>query len=134
MVRLSLVVTLLLVVSACDSGSDAVGITGTWEGEVFSAEAGAARYPVTVRFQDTGLTVTGTGVVELPGADVFDFTVAGGTFDGSDVNLDLRFDRTPFTGSINGRLTSTSPGRIAGTFQGGGLVGNSRIEIELTDR
>ena len=134
MTKLPLLAALLLALSACDSGSDAVGITGTWEGEVFSAQAGSARYPVTARFNDTGLLVTGTGVVELPGSDVFDFTVVGGRFDGSAVNLDIRFDSTPFTGSINGRLTSESPGRIAGTFQGGGLVGDSRIEIELVDR
>ena len=134
MVRLSLLAVAVVSLAACDSGGDAVGITGTWEGEVFAATAGAPRYPVTVRFQDTGLTVTGTGVVELPGSDVFDFTVVGGTFRDGAVSLDIRFDRTPFTGSIIGRLTETSPGRIVGTFQGGGLVGDSRIDIRLTDR
>ena len=133
MLRASLLAA-VLVLSACDGGSDPVGVTGTWEGEVFAAAPGAARYPVTARLVDRGVTVTGTGVVELPGADVFNFTVSGGSFDGSAVSLDLRFDTTPFTGAIVGRLTGTDPGRIEGTFQGGGVVGDSRIEIELTDR
>ena len=134
MVRLSLLAVALLALAACDSGGDAVGITGTWEGEVFAAAAGSPRYPATVRLNDTGLNVTGTGVVELPGTDVFDFTVVGGSFSGTTVSLDTRFDRTPFTGSIVGQLTETSPGRIVGTFQGGGLVGDSRIDIRLVDR
>ena len=134
MLRLSLLAALVIAAAGCDSGSDAVGITGTWEGEVFAAAPGSPRYPVTARFTDSGATVTGTGVVELPGADMFEFTVAGGSFDGSTVNLDLRFDSTPFRGSLIGRLTETSPGRIEGTFQGGGVVGDSRIAIELTDR
>ena len=37
---------------------------------IFSAQPGAARYPVIARFVDSGASVTGTGVVELPGSDV----------------------------------------------------------------
>ena len=129
---LALAATLL--VFGCDSGGDATGVTGTWEGEVFALADGAPRYPATLRLSDAGTTVTGTGVVELPGSDVFNFTVVDGRFADGAVSLDLRFDQTPFSGTVNGQVSSGDPATISGTFQGGGLVGDSRIEVELVDR
>lgn len=134
MLRLPLLLAALLSLPSCDSGGGAVGITGTWEGEVYAAAPGATRYPVTLRLSDTGATVTGEGTVEIAGADPFEFVVYSGSFVGRTVTLDTRFDMPPFNGGIDGTLTGTSPGMITGTFQGRGVVGDSRIEVELVDR
>lgn len=133
MIRLLSLFAVLLMLSACDSGGDMTGVTGTWEGTVV-ASSGTDTFPITARLRDAGTTITGTGVVELPGSDVFNFTVVDGSFIGTAVNLSIRFDSTPFSGSISGTLTNEDPARIEGTFQGGGVVGNSQFEIELVDR
>ena len=134
MLRSALLAAVLLALPSCSlGGSDAIGITGIWEGEVFSAEPGATRYPVELRLTDTGQFVSGTGSVELPG-ERFEFSISKGSFVGGVVNLDTRFDEPPFMGGIDGSLTETSPGRIEGTFIGRDQVGNSRIDVELVDR
>ena len=132
--RLAILPLFLLTLPACDSlGSDAIGITGTWEGEVFEADTPQTRYPLQLRLQDTGQFVSGTGSVELPG-DLFEFSLNKGSFLNGIVNLDIRFDDPPFQGAIDGTLTQESPAQIEGTFAGRGLVGNARFEIELVDR
>ena len=119
----------LVALPACDSGSDAAGLTGRWEGAI---TADGASYPVEVRFVDTGRTVTGNGTVRLPGAPVT-FGVVSGLFTGTTVSLQLTFDEVPFSGSLTGELTRRDPGRIDGTFSGPRLA-NGPVRIELVAR
>ena len=121
----------LLVLSAfgCDSGSDAIGITGDWEGELTGTRG---VHPVEVTFRDSGQNVTGSGRVEL-GDGPFVFTVSGGTFRYGVASLNLRFDAQPPTGQLDASLTQTDPGVLEGTFQGSGEA-NGEIRIELVSR
>ncbi|WP_412069134.1 hypothetical protein [Rubrivirga sp. IMCC43871] len=131
---LSLALLALAALPACDSGSDAIGLTGTWEGEIYDPnDATAPRYPVTLRLSDDGMRVTGNGVVaSLPEGDL-PFLVVDGTFIGTLVNLTLRYDVPPFMGSLSGTLVGTDPGMIRGTFTGRGEA-NGNVEIELVAR
>lgn len=127
-----LLLVALVALPACDTGGpDPIGITGTWEGFITSANT-STRYPVTLRLTDTGERVTGSGVYSLPSEDV-EFTVVNGSFFQSNVNLELRFALPPFIGSLLGTLTETDPGRIEGQFSGRG-DGNGPVDIELVAR
>ena len=130
--RAALLVSALAALAAlpgCDSGSDAVGLTGRWEGTL---TAESASYPVEVRFNDTGRSITGTGTVLAPG-DPVAFSVRSGSFVGTTVNLQLAFGEAPFQGSLTGELTQTDPGRIDGTFDGPRTF-DGRVQIELVAR
>lgn len=132
--RLSLLAAVLLLatvllLAACDSGGDAIGITGDWRGTLTN---GAAVYPVEVTFRDTGLAVSGSGRVEVPGAP-FAFAVTGGTFLNGVATLNLTFSATPPTGLLSASLTQTDPGVLEGTFQGSGEA-NGALRIELVSR
>ena len=130
MPRVSLLLVLFAFVAfSCDSGSDAIGITGDWEGELVGT---AATYPVTVTFRDTGQRVTGAGRVDLSDGP-FTFDVTNGTFVDGIASLDLRFDGFPPTGQITATLTQTNPGVLDGTFQGRGEA-NGSLRIELVNR
>ena len=131
----------LVALPACDSGSDAVGLTGTWEGVVYDATAAdATRYPIVFQLQDSGLRITGSGYVdELPEGRL-DLAITNGQFL-EDLSVQLEFllsiggqQVPPFSGSLSGRLTNRDPGRIEGTFSGRGAVGNSLVRIEITSR
>lgn len=129
-----LLLAALVALPACDSGGpDAIGITGTWEGVVFDPDTpGAPRFPITLRLNDTGQMVTGSGTVELPEGP-FTFTVVNGSFLNAIVDLRLRFEQPPFEGSISGRLTNQDPGEITGTISARGDA-NGDLVIELTAR
>lgn len=129
-VGLALVAAVAL--TACDSGSDAVGLTGTWEGAIIDQNDASVTYPITFRITDTGMTITGDGEYELPNETV-EFRVVRGTFVDFDVQLELLFELPPFIGSLSGDLIETDPGRIRGTFAGRG-AGNGVVEIELVAR
>ena len=130
MLRLSILVCLVALLAAgCDTGGDAIGITGDWEGELTGQEG---TYPITVTFRDTGLQVTGAGTVQLPD-DPFAFSVTGGTFESGVASLDLRFEVVPPTGRLIATLTQAEPGVLEGTFQGVGLA-NGNVRIELVSR
>ena len=123
---LALTLAALAVVPGCDSGSDAVGLTGTWEGTV---EAPAATYDISLQLRDNGRTVTGTGTVQVPNSP-FRFTVSGGSFVGSRVELPVLLSESPFNGGLSGTLTQRDPGQIEGTFTGPQMiVGPVRIEL-----
>ena len=130
----------LVVLPACDSGADAIGVTGTWEGDVFDPNvANATRYPIELRLTDTGVQVTGRGFVDglvtddqLPNGRL-DFAVTGGSFLDGDLTLNLQFALAPFMGTITGDLVNQDPGRIRGSFAGRGEA-NGDLVIELTAR
>ena len=123
----------LAVLPACDSGSDAVGLTGQWEGEVVVGSGPAAtRYDVTLRLSDTGQSVSGRGTVESD-AGIQTFAVSGGSFRGTAVSLPLFFASDPVPGSLSGTLVNRDPGRVAGTFFGPADL-DGEVEIELVDR
>ncbi len=117
-------------------GSDAVGLTGTWEGVVYDATTqGATRYPITFRLRDTGVTITGDGEIEDLPAGTFEFLVVDGAFTETlDVSLTLRFAEAPFEGQLSGRLVNRDPGTIEGSFSGRGELGNGAVRIEITSR
>lgn len=117
----------LAALPACDSGSDAIGLTGTWEGEVIGATG--SRYDITLRLSDTGRSVSGTGTVgSADGAQ--SFSVSGGSFAGTAVTLPLFFASDPIPGSLSGALTNEDPGRIEGSFSGpSDLDGDVRVEL-----
>ena len=128
--RLSLLLVLVaLAASGCDSGSDAIGITGDWEGELVGT---GGAYPVAVTFRDSGQRVTGAGRVDLSDGP-FAFDVTNGTFIDGVATLDLRFEGFPPTGQITATLVQTNPGVLSGTFQGRGEA-NGSLRIELVDR
>lgn len=124
----------LVALPACDSGGpDAIGVTGTWEGEVYDpAVADAPRYPIELRLTDSGVRVVGTGSVELT-AETVRFDVTDGTFFDGNLRLELQFDRAPFLGGITGVLVNEDPGRIEGTMSGTGEAGGEFV-IEITSR
>lgn len=123
----------LVTLPACDFGSSATGLTGTWEGEVVVGSGPAAtRYDVTLRLSDTGQSVSGTGSVESD-AGVQSFAVSGGSFRGTAVSLPLFFASDPVPGSLSGTLVNRDPGRVAGTFFGPADL-DGEVEIELVDR
>jgi hypothetical protein len=129
---LGLVLAALTVLPACDSGSDAIGLTGTWEGVIIDRNDTSVTYPVEFRLTDTGMTITGRGEYTLPD-ELVQFTVISGSFIDTLVQLELRFTLPPFQGTLVGDLTETDPGRIRGTFSGRG-AGNGVVEIELVAR
>lgn len=119
----------LVVLPACDVGSDAVGLTGTWEGEVTVGGSAPASYDVTLRLSDNGQSVGGTGTVGSATGDL-SFSVSGGSFVGTSVTLPLYFASDPVPGQLSGALTNQDPGRIEGTFAGpSDLDGDVRIEL-----
>ena len=117
-------------------GSDAVGLTGTWEGVVYDAGTpNATRYPITFRLRDTGLAVTGDGEIEDLPEGTFEFLVVDGSFaEDLSVRLTLRFAEAPFEGQLSGRLIDRDPGMIEGSFSGRGELGNGAVRIEITSR
>lgn len=129
--RLALLLAALVVLPACGlGGPDPIGVTGTWEGEVYDPDVvDAPRYPIELRLRDTGLRITGTGVVDLPG-ERFAFAVTDGSFLEGRLTLQLQFNAAPFVGSIAGALVNTDPGRIQGTLSArGSATGDFLIEI-----
>lgn len=133
--RLAAVVVALAPLTGCGlGGPDPIGLTGTWEGEIYdAASAAASRYPVEMRLRDNGQRVTGSGEVQrLPEGSLL-FTVTDGSFVNAIVNLQLQFAEAPFSGSLSGTLVETSPGRIRGTFSGRGAA-NGEVEIRLVAR
>ncbi len=120
----------LAVVSGCDAGADAIGLTGTWEGEIYdAADSDAPRYDVTLRLSDNGQSVSGTGTAGSNAGDQT-FSVSGGSFVGTAVTLPLFFASEPIPGRLTGTLTNQTPGRIEGTFSGpADLDGDVRIEL-----
>lgn len=133
MARLSLLLFVLAALPSCSLGGheEARGVTGEWGGEAYTSSTN--RYPLTLDLTDAGSTITGTGAVELPDGP-FEFRIIDGFYDGSGVNLTLRFESPPFQGSINGTLVNTDPGRIEGTLSGRDEVGSSAFYVELVDR
>lgn len=121
---------MLVALPACDFGSDAIGLTGTWEGEVVvGSGTSAARYDVTLRLSDNGQSVSGTGTVGSAGGDL-QFGVSDGTFVGTAVSLTLNFASDPIPGSLTGTLINQDPGRISGSFSGpSDLDGDVLIEL-----
>lgn len=132
---LVLTLVVLAVLPACDGGgSEPIGLTGTWEGEIYDPDlASAPRYPVTLRLTDTGQRVTGDGVVEDLPEGRLAFSVVDGSFVGTIVNLELLFEEAPFRGALSGNLINTDPGRIRGTFSGRGEA-NGEVLIEIVAR
>ncbi|MAQ94878.1 hypothetical protein B1759_10010 [Rubrivirga sp. SAORIC476] len=131
---LPLLLATILALPGCDSGSDAVGVTGTWEGVVYRAEIpDAPRYPITIRMRDTGVQITGQGFVEDLPDGRFDFVIYDGSFLDGNLTLDIQYDRVPFLGTVAGVLTNEDPGEFRGTFDGAGDARGSFI-IELTSR
>lgn len=129
---LLLALATLAVLPACDvNGPDPIGVTGTWEGEIFDPEdASAPRYPVELRMSDNGIRISGSGFVEDLPEGRFDFDIFDGSFIDGNLTLELRFDQPPFMGSVAGVLVNRDPGRIQGTFFArGDANGNFRIEI-----
>ena len=126
----ALVLAALAVLPGCDSGSGAVGLTGTWEGEVtVDSGASAGRYGITMRLSDDGRTVSGTGTVGSENGDER-FAISGGSFAGTSVTLPLTFASDPIPGSLTGALVNQDPGRISGSFSGpSNLVGDVQIEL-----
>ena len=96
---LALALAALAVLPGCDSGSDAVGLTGTWEGEV---QASAGTYDISLQLRDDGRTVTGTGTVQVPNAP-FRFAVSSGSFIGTRVELPFLLSESPFNGGSRAR-------------------------------
>ena len=130
---LVLLATALLILPACDfGGSDAVGITGRWEGQVTDAQDGAQSYDLTLRLSDNGRSVAGTGELDLPDGP-FLFSVVGGTFVQGQVNLPVQSDRLSRPGSITGVLTQTDPGEITGDLTAPGVAGGPLV-VELRAR
>ncbi|PAP75424.1 hypothetical protein [Rubrivirga marina] len=135
----SLVLAALVAVSGCGflgGGSEAVGLTGTWEGVVYDATTqGATRYPITFRLRDTGVAITGDGEIEDLAQGTFEFLVVDGSFtEDLNVRLTLRFSEAPFEGQLSGRLVNRDPGTIEGSFSGRGELGNGAVRIEITSR
>ena len=130
----ALALAALAVLPGCDGGGpEPVGLTGTWEGEIFDPnDAAAPRYPVELRLTDNGVTVRGSGSVDLP-AGRADFVVTDGAFVGTIVDLDLLFEQLGRIGALSGNLIDTDPGRIRGTFNGPNEA-NGNVEIELVAR
>ncbi len=121
------VLAVLAVLPACDSGADAVGLTGTWEGQISTPSS--AQIDVELRLTDNGRVVSGTGTVSGSGAP-FRFAITDGSFVGTSVTLPFMFSETPFQGSLAGTLVDRDPGRIEGTFTGPSvLTGPVRIEL-----
>lgn len=133
-VRLVVVAVAIVALSACGfGGPDPIGVTGTWEGEVYDPnDSDAERYPIEIRLRDTGLRITGTGFVDLPD-ERFDFAVVDGSFLEGRLTLVLEFDAAPFRGSMAGVLVNTDPGRIEGTLSARGTA-NGDFLIEITSR
>lgn len=132
---LILALAALAVLPACDGGGpEPIGLTGTWEGEIYDPnDASAPRYPVELRLTDTGLRITGRGFVEDLPEGRLDFAVVDGSFIDRIVNLVLQFDVAPFRGGLNGTLVNEDPGRIRGTFTGRNEA-RGDVEIELVAR
>lgn len=135
----ALVLAALVAVSGCGflgGGSEAVGLTGTWEGVVYDATTqGATRYPITFRLRDTGVAITGDGEIEDLAEGAFEFLVVDGSFtEDLNVRLTLRFSEAPFEGQLSGRLVNRDPGTIEGSFSGRGELGNGAVRIEITSR
>ncbi|MDX1531459.1 MAG: hypothetical protein R3362_08025 [Rhodothermales bacterium] len=133
---LALLTLPLLTLAACDSGDpeeERVGISGFWVGELVYNPPGEGEpdrtFPIQLTLRDDVNTVTGSGVVELPG-ERLDFTVTSGLFDSRlrTVSLALQFDRPP-QGTLSGNV---SPERdfIDGTFGGPGIA-NGEVELSL---
>ena len=127
--RFSLLALLVLSASGCDFGSDAIGITGDWEGELVGTDG---TYPVAITLRDSGQRVTGAGRVDLRDGP-FAFDVTNGTFVDGVATLDLRFGGFPPAGQITATLVQTDPGILDGTFQGRGEA-NGSLRIELVSR
>ena len=134
--RLALVPVLLAALAAlpaCDaSGPDPIGLTGTWEGAVTDGQDASRSYPITLRLTDTGRTINGSGVVELP-TERFEFQVVNGSFVDFRVLLPLQFNAPPFQGTLAGDLVETDPAVIRGTFSGRGDA-NGPVLVELVAR
>ena len=127
--RLAASAVLLVALGACDSGSDAVGLTGRWEGTV---AAPGGTYDVELRLSDTGRAVSGTGTVQVPNGP-FRFAIADGSFIGTAVSLPFRLAEAPFNGSLSGTLVQQDPGRVEGRLVGPEDV-TGDVEIELVGR
>ena len=126
---LAAALAVLVALPACDFGSDAIGLTGTWEGQVTVGGSAPASYDVSLRLNDNGQSVGGTGTVGSATGDL-SFSVSGGTFVGTNVTLPLYFASDPVPGQLAGALTNRDPGRIEGTFSGpSDLDGDVRIEL-----
>lgn len=124
---------MLAALPACDFSSSAIGLTGTWEGEVVVGPgASAMRYDVTLRLSDNGSTVSGTGTVGSAAGDQT-FAVINGTFAGTAVQLPLSFASDPIPGSLTGTLVDQDPGRISGSFSGPSDL-DGEVHIELVAR
>ena len=133
MIRLAVLALTLAALPSCSLGGDgeARGVSGEWEGEAFTSAT--ARYPLTVALQDAGTTITGTGSAQLPDGP-FEFRIIDGYFDGTGVNLTIRYEVPPFQGSINGTLVNRDPGRIEGSISGRDELGSAQFYIELAGR
>lgn len=121
-----------LAIAGCDSGSDAIGLTGRWEGTITSSQNATVSSPVELQLNDTGQSITGTGEIDLADGTIL-FGVTSGTFINTSVNLALQFSETPFSGSLTGTLVQTDPGRIEGTFSGPRMA-NGPVRIEIVAR